>query len=158
MNIRQLNESIKNLYNEDFITEDITESDIDTLRHRLENDVVLLKNTYQNSPYLQARALELTIEDIFQKSWWEVVDCNIADELIQGVSLDDIVHCIIDNIKPEFKDTTEVVTEGMNDEYYVGDEETGRIYKGEDNAKSALDALKSRGIDVIMIPVDDEKH
>lgn len=156
MNIRQLNESIHNFYTEDFSIDTVDEDDnIYNLRRMLSNVLSELKETNNTNPQIISMYVNSVIEDIFQKSWWEVTDCNVTELLLNGTSIDEITDCVIDNIRPEFKET-EIVTEAVNNEYFVGDEESGRMYKGEVNAKRALKDLKAQGIAAVKIPATDE--
>lgn len=155
MNLRTFNESFNKYYTEDFDNEPEVETVSQELRSALESTVNYLIQVGQTNPTLQAMSLTRTIENIIpDKYWWEVTKCNIEGELGNGVPLDKITDCIIDNLQPEYSDITESVDD--TDEYYVGDEETGRIYYGKSSALKAFNELKANGIDAIMNKVEDD--
>ena len=155
MNLKTFNESFNKYYTEDFDNEPVVETVSQELRSALESTANYLIQVGQTNPTLQAMSLTRTIENIIpDKYWWEVTKCNIEGELGNGVPLDKITDCIIDNLQPEYSDITESVDD--NDEYYVGDEETGRIYYGKSSALKAFNSLKADGIDAIMNKVEDD--
>lgn len=155
MNLKTFNESFNKYYTEDFDNEPKVETVSQELRSALESTANYLIKVGQTNPTLQAMSLTRTIENIIpDKYWWEVTKCNIEGELGNGVPLDKITDCIIDNLQPEYSDITESVDD--NDEYYVGDEEAGRIYYGKSSALKAFNSLKADGIDAIMNKVEDD--
>lgn len=155
MNLKTFNESFNKYYTEDFDNEPKVETVSQELRSALESTANYLIKVGQTNPTLQAMSLTRTIENIIpDKYWWEVTKCNIEGELGNGVPLDKITDCIIDNLQPEYSDITESIDD--NDEYYVGDEETGRIYYGKSSALKAFNSLKADGIDAIMNKVEDD--
>lgn len=155
MNLKTFNESFNKYYTEDFDNEPEVETVSQELRSALESTANYLIQVGQTNPTLQAMSLTRTIENIIpDKYWWEVTKCNIEGELGNGVPLDKITDCIIDNLQPEYSDITESVED--NDEYYVGDEETGRIYYGKSSALKAFNELKANGIDAVMNKVEDD--
>lgn len=155
MNLKTFNESFNKYYTEDFDNEPIVETVSQELKNALESTANYLIQVGQTNPILQAMSLTRTIENIIpDKYWWEVTKCNIEGELGNGVPLDKITDCIIDNLQPEYSDITESVDD--TDEYYVGDEETGRIYYGKSSALKAFNELKANGIDAIMNKVEDD--
>lgn len=155
MNLKTFNESFNKYYTEDFDNEPEVETVSQELRSALESTANYLVQVGQTNPTLQAMSLTRTIENIIpDKYWWEVTKCNIEGELGNGVPLDKITDCIIDNLQPEYSDITESVDD--NDEYYVGDEEAGRIYYGKSSALKAFNSLKADGIDAIMNKVEDD--
>lgn len=155
MNLKTFNESFNKYYTEDFDNEPEVETVSQELKNALENTVNYLIEVGQTNPILQAMSLTRTIENIIpDKYWWEVTKCNIEGELGNGVPLDRITDCIIDNLQPEYIEITESVDD--NDEYYVGDEETGRIYYGKSSALKAFNELKAGGINAIMNKVEDD--
>ena len=155
MNLKTFNESFNKYYTEDFDNEPEVETVSQELRSALESTANYLIQVGQTNPTLQAMSLTRTIENIIpDKYWWEVTKCNIEGELGNGVPLDKITDCIIDNLQPEYSDITESVDD--NDEYYVGDEETGRIYYGKSSALKAFNELRADGIDAIMNKVEDD--
>ena len=155
MNLKTFNESFNKYYTEDFDNEPEVETVSQELRNALESTANYLIKVGQTNPILQAMSLTRTIENIIpDKYWWEVTKCNIEGELGNGVPLDKITDCIIDNLQPEYSDITESVDD--NDEYYVGDEETGRIYYGKSSALKAFNQLRADGIDAIMNKVEDD--
>lgn len=115
MNIRSINESFKKLAEgSDVYSED--SSFEKELRQCLERDVHYLKEVGQTNPMLQSYRLKDTIEKrVPDKSWWEVTNCNIVGELSNGMSLDKIVDCIIDNLNPECMNTDESFNEFAED-------------------------------------------
>ena len=155
MNLKTFNESFNKYYTEDFDNEPEVETVSQELRSALESTANYLIQVGQTNPTLQAMSLTRTIENIVpDKYWWEVTKCNIEGELGNGVPLDKITECIIDNLQPEYIDITESVDD--NDEYYVGDEETGRIYYGKSSALKAFNDLKANDIDAVMNKVEDD--
>lgn len=155
MNLKTFNESFNKYYTEDFDNEPEVTTVSQELKNALESTANYLIQVGQTNPILQAMSLTRTIENIIpDKYWWEVTKCNIEGELGNGVPLDRITDCIIDNLQPEYSDITESVED--NDEYYVGDEETGRIYYGKSSALKAFNELKADGIDAIMNKVEDD--
>lgn len=116
MNLKVFNESFSKYYTE---SADIIETDtsfLQELKNALEGDVRYLKQVRQTNPMLQAYKLQATIEELVpDKSWWEVTDCNINGELSNGLPLDKIVDCIIDNLKPEYTNTDESFNESAED-------------------------------------------
>lgn len=155
MNLKTFNESFNKYYTEDFDNDPKVETVSQELRSALESTANYLIKVGQTNPTSQAMSLTRTIENIIpDKYWWEVTKCNIEGELGNGVPLDKITDCIIDNLQPEYSDITESVDD--NDEYYVGDEETGRIYYGKSSALKAFNSLKADGIDAIMNKVEDD--
>ena len=116
MNLKVFNESFSKYYTE---SADIIETDtsfLQELKNALEGDVRYLKEVRQTNPMLQAYKLQATIEELVpDKSWWEVTDCNINGELSNGLPLDKIVDCIIDNLKPECMNTDESFNESAED-------------------------------------------
>lgn len=116
MNLKVFNESFSKYYTEGA---DIIETDtsfLQELKNALEGDVRYLKEVRQTNPMLQAYKLQATIEELVpDKSWWEVTDCNINGELSNGLPLDKIVDCIIDNLKQEHTNTDESFNESAED-------------------------------------------
>ena len=116
MNLKVFNESFSKYYTE---SADIIETDtsfLQELKNALEGDVRYLKEVRQTNPMLQAYKLQATIEKhVPDKSWWEVTNCNIVGELSNGMSLDKIVDCIIDNLNPECMNTDESFNESAED-------------------------------------------
>lgn len=154
MNLKTFNESFHKYYTEDFDNQPKLETTSQELRKALESTVNYLNEVGQTNPFLQAMSLTRTIENVIpDKSWWEVTKCNIEGELGNGLPLDKITDCIIDNIQPEYNDITESVDD--NDDWYVGDEYAGRIYHGKSSALKAFNNLKSNGIDAVMNKVED---
>lgn len=110
MNLRTFNESFANSYKDDMNVRPMKESFEGDLRRRLTdaaqqqmaNHVVNMK-VYEN--VLQA-AIEEMVPD---KSWWEVTDCDIFQDLFNTQDVYGTIDCIIDNLKPEYKDLSESV-------------------------------------------------
>ena len=116
MNLKVFNESFSKYYTE---SADIIETDtsfLQELKNALEGDVRYLKEVRQTNPMLQAYKLQATIEELVpDKSWWEVTDCNINGELGNGLPLDKIVDCIIDNLKPEYMTSEASSNDSINE-------------------------------------------
>lgn len=105
MNLKTFNESFNKYYTEEFDNEPEVETVSQELRKALESTAKYLIEVGQTNPYLQAMSLTRTIENIVpDKYWWEVTKCNIEGELGDGLSLNKITDCIIDNLQPEYKD------------------------------------------------------
>lgn len=115
MNLKTFNESFNKYYTEDFDNEPEVTTVSQELKNALESTANYLIQVGQTNPTLQAMSLTRTIENIVpDKYWWEVTKCNIEGELGNGVPLDKITDCIIDNLQPEYKD--EVIEEEIIEE------------------------------------------
>lgn len=116
MNLKVFNESFSKYYTEGVDITETNTSFTQELKNALEGDVRHLKEVRQTNPMLQAYKLQATIEKhVPDKSWWEVTNCNIVGELSNGMSLDKIVDCIIDNLNPECMNTDESFNESAED-------------------------------------------
>lgn len=116
MNLKVFNESFSKYYTEGADITETNTSFTQELKNALEGDVRHLKDVHQTNPMLQAYKLQATIEELVpDKSWWEVTDCNINGELGNGLPLDKIVDCIIDNLKPEYTNTNESFNKSINE-------------------------------------------
>ena len=155
MNLKTFNESFRKYYTED-IDEVVKESFESDLRNSLERvSEKLARQLPSMDVDAYTRAFERCIEEMVpDTSWWEVTDCNIFNVLFTTHDVYGTIDCIIDSLKPEYKDIIESVDK--DDEYYVGDEETGRIYYGKASALKAFNDLKADGIDAVMNKVEDD--
>lgn len=155
MNLKTFNESFRKYYTED-IDEVVTESFESDLRNSLERvSEKLARQLPSMDVDAYTRAFERCIEEMVpDTSWWEVTDCDIFNVLFTTHDVYGTIDCIIDSLKPEYKDIIESVDK--DDEYYVGDEETGRIYYGKASALKAFNDLKADGIDAVMNKVEDD--
>ena len=155
MNLKTFNESFRKYYTED-IDEVVTESFESDLRNSLER---VSEKLARQLPCMDVdaytRAFERCIEEMVpDTSWWEVTDCDIFNVLFTTHDVYGTIDCIIDSLNPKYKDIIESVDK--DDEYYVGDEETGRIYYGKASALKAFNDLKADGIDAVMNKVEDD--
>ena len=245
MSIKKLNESIDNLLNEVEISkvgikptfeEELRKSLKETLDYCIRND----RSLYGIADSFADR-VESMVPD---KRWWEVTDCDFYTEMFNTGDFDSVINCIIDELKPEYKQNVnesynpepdeanygaldenkiiewlgdheqawedftadfseydinqlsddeiigwiyehELLFEDFcnkfpdiakawlrrssniltsvdesldvdDDEYYVGDDETGRIYYGKSSALKAFNELKADGIDAVMNKIEDD--
>lgn len=154
MNLKTFNESFRKYYTED-IDDTIKESFEADLRTALIDKAERLGRSGTMDLKRYEAEFQDTIETLVpEKSWWEVTDCDIFNNLFNTHNIMGTIDCIIDSLKPEYKDIIESVDK--DDEYYVGDEETGRIYYGKSSALKAFNSLKADGIDAIMNKVEDD--
>lgn len=154
MNLKTFNESFSKYYTED-IDDAIKESFENDLRTALIDKAERLGRSGTMDLKRYEAAFQDTIETLVpEKSWWEVTDCDIFNNLFNTHDIMGTIDCIIDSLKPEYKDIIESVDK--DDEYYVGDEETGRIYYGKASALKAFNDLKADGIDAVMNKVEDD--
>jgi len=125
MNLKTFNESFNKDYTEVFDNEPEGETVSQELRKALESTAKYLIEVGQTNPYLQAMSLTRTIENIVpDKYWWEVTKCNIEGELGNGLPLNKITNCIIDNLQPEYKDqVVEIETIENIDSFYLESKE-----------------------------------
>lgn len=115
MNLKTFNESFNKYYTEEFDNEPEIETVSQELRNTLESTVTYLNEVGQTNPLLQAMSLTRAIESIIpDKYWWEVTRCNIEGALGNGLPLNKITDCIIDNLQPEYKDEV-IETETIED-------------------------------------------
>ena len=154
MNLKTFNESFRKYYTED-IDDTIKESFEADLRTALIDKAERLGRSGTMDLKRYEAEFQDTIETLVpEKSWWEVTDCDIFNNLFNTHDIMGTIDCIIDSLKPEYKDILESVDK--DDEYYVGDEETGRIYYGKASALKAFNDLKADGIDAVMNKVEDD--
>lgn len=118
MNLKTFNESFRKYYTED-IDDEVAESSFELeLRDRLDKGTAILArilprmdvNAYANAFY---KVIE---EMVPGKSWWEVTDCDIANELFNTHDVFGTIDCVIDSLKPEYRDLHERIDEVANDE------------------------------------------
>ena len=154
MNLKTFNESFRKYYTED-IDDAIKESFENDLRTALIDKAERLGRSGTMDLKRYEAEFQDTIETLVpEKSWWEVTDCDIFNNLFNTHDIMGTIDCIIDSLKTEYKDIIESVDK--DDEYYVGDEETGRIYYGKASALKAFNDLKADGIDAVMNKVEDD--
>lgn len=114
MSIKKLNESIDNLLNEVEISkvgikptfeEELRKSLKETLDYCIRND----RSLYGIADSFADR-IESMVPD---KRWWEVTDCDFYTEMFNTGDFDSVINCIIDELKPEYKQN---VNESYNPE------------------------------------------
>lgn len=154
MNLKTFNESFRKYY-----TEDIDDTIKESFEADLRTALIDKAERLDRSGTMDLKRYEAEFQDTIEilvpeKSWWEVTDCDIFNNLFNTHDIMGTIDCIIDSLKPEYKDIVESVDK--DDEYYVGDEETGRIYYGKASALKAFNDLKADGIDAVMNKVEDD--
>lgn len=114
MSIKKLNESIDNLLNEVELSkveikptfeEELRKSLKETLDYCIRND----RSLYGIADSFADR-IESMVPD---KRWWEVTDCDFYTEMFNTGDFDSVINCIIDELKPEYKQN---VNESYNPE------------------------------------------
>lgn len=110
MNLKTFNESFRKYYTED-IDEVVTESFESDLRNSLERvSEKLARQLPRMDVDAYTRAFERCIEEMVpDTSWWEVTDCDIFNNLFNTHDIMGTIDCIIDNLKPEYKDLQESI-------------------------------------------------
>lgn len=114
MSIKKLNESMDNLLNEVDVSkveikptfeEELRKSLKETLDYCIRND---------RSLYGIADSFADKIESMVpDKRWWEVTDCDFYTEMFNTGDFNSVINCIIDELKPEYKQN---VNESYNPE------------------------------------------
>lgn len=114
MSIKKLNESIDNLLNEVEVSkveikptfeEELRKSLKETLDYCIRNDMFL---------YSIADSFADRIESMVpDKRWWEITDCDFYTEMFNTGDFNSVINCIIDELKPEYKQN---VNESYNPE------------------------------------------
>lgn len=114
MSIKKLNESIDNLLNEVDVSkveikptfeEELRKSLKETLDYCIRND----RSLYSIADSFADR-IESMVPD---KRWWEVTDCDFYTEMFNTGDFNSVINCIIDELKPEYKQN---VNESYNPE------------------------------------------
>lgn len=114
MSIKKLNESIDNLLHEVEVSkvgikptfeEELRKSLKETLDYCIRND----RSLYGIAD-LFADRIESMVPD---KRWWEVTDCDFYTEMFNTSDFNSVINCIIDELKPEYKQN---VNESYNPE------------------------------------------
>lgn len=114
MSIKKLNESIDNLLHEVEVSkvgikptfeEELRKSLKETLDYCIRND----RSLYGIAD-LFADRIESMVPD---KRWWEVTDCDFYTEMFNTGDFNSVINCIIDELKPEYKQN---VNESYNPE------------------------------------------
>lgn len=105
MNLKTFNESFRKYYTEDIDEDVVSESFESDLRKNLEDVSERIArqlprmdvSTYANAFY---RVIETMVPGM---SWWEVTDCDIANELFNTQDVNSTIDCIIDCLRPGYK-------------------------------------------------------
>lgn len=114
MSIKKLNESIDNLLNEVEVSkveikptfeEELRKSLKETLDYCIRND----RSLYGIADSFADR-IESMVPD---RRWWEVTDCDFYTEMFNTGDFNSVINCIIDELKPEYKQN---VNESYNPE------------------------------------------
>lgn len=114
MSIKKLNESIDNLLNEVEVSkveikptfeEELRKSLKETLDYCIRND----RSLYSIADSFADR-IESMVPD---KRWWEITDCDFYTEMFNTGDFNSVINCIIDELKPEYKQN---VNESYNPE------------------------------------------
>lgn len=103
MNIKHLNESFKNLYEDN--VEDVKYAVDGDLRTALTDAAISLETSGNGNIKAYEDAFQRVIEEFYpDKSWWEVTTCNIFWSLFEGrnpkLTIDDIMNNLIVNETP----------------------------------------------------------
>ncbi len=103
MSIKILNEGFKLLHKNSLYEEKSNSSD---LKKALESALNRLAMKQEMNIKKYEAAFQDAIESQFpEKSWWEVTDCNIFWDLMENRNPSLTIQHIIDNLKPEFKES-----------------------------------------------------
>lgn len=109
MNLKTFNESFRKYYTED--------SD-DTIKESFEADLrtALIDKAERlgRSGTMDLKRYEAEFQDTIEtlvpeKSWWEVTDCDIFNNLFNTHDIMGTIDCIIDSLQPEYKDLQESI-------------------------------------------------
>lgn len=103
MNIKHLNESFKNLYEDN--VEDVKYAVDGDLRTALTDAAISLESSGNGNIKAYEDAFQRVLEEFYpDKSWWEVTTCNIFWSLFEGrnpkLTIDDIMNNLIVNETP----------------------------------------------------------
>ena len=109
MNLKTFNESFRKYYTED-IDDPIKESFETDLRTALIDKAERLGRLGTTSLKRYEIEFQDTIENLVpDKCWWEVTDCSIFDVLFSTHDVYETIDCIIDSLKPEYKNLKESI-------------------------------------------------
>lgn len=116
MNIKHLNESFKNLYEDN--VEDVKYAVDGDLRTALTDAAISLESSGNGNIKAYEDAFQRVIEDFYPgKSWWEVTTCNIFWSLFEGrnpkLTIDDIMNNLITT------ETTDIDTDNTEEDIVV---------------------------------------
>lgn len=99
----------------------------------------------------------------FNKYFTECFNEDKEEEILETTEdynddIEDISYMNFVDVDDMTSNAKEALKESPNiiDDYFVGDEETGRIYHGKAAALKAFNNLKSNGIDAVMNKVEDD--
>ena len=117
MNLKTFNESFRKYY-----TEDIDDAIKESFETDLRTALIDKAERLGRSGTMNLKRYEIEFQDTIEtlvpeKSWWEVTDCDIFNNLFNTHDIMGTIDCIIDSLKPEYKDIVESVDK--DDEYYV---------------------------------------
>ena len=133
MSIKKLNESIDNLLNEVEVSkveikptfeEELRKSLKETLDYCIRND----RSLYGIADSFADR-IESMVPD---KRWWEVTDCDFYTEMFNTGDFNSVINCIIDELKPEYK-------QNVNESYNPEPDEVTDFKKAVDSADTIDD-------------------
>lgn len=133
MSIKKLNESIDNLLNEVEVSqvgikptfeEELRKSLKETLDYCIRND----RSLYGIADSFADR-IESMVPD---KRWWEVTDCDFYTEMFNTGDYNSVINCIIDELKPEYK-------QNVNESYNPEPDEVTDFKKAVDSADTIDD-------------------
>ena len=147
MNIKHLNESFKNLY-EDKV-EDVKYAVDGDLRTALTDAAISLKTSGNGNIKAYEDAFQRVIEEFYpDKSWWEVTTCNIFWSLFEGrspeLTIDDIMNNLIVNetpVKESLEDDLD--NDDIDDMYHDYSEDELRKMGAFDNLNESIDYIIS---------------
>lgn len=133
MSIKKLNESIDNLLNEVEVSkveikptfeEELRKSLKETLDYCIRND----RSLYSIADSFADR-IESMVPD---KRWWEITDCDFYTEMFNTGDFNSVINCIIDELKPEYK-------QNVNESYNPEPDEVTDFKKAVDSADTIDD-------------------
>lgn len=116
MNIKHLNESFKNLYEDN--VEDVRYAVDGDLRTALTDAAISLETSGNGNIKAYEDAFQRVLEEFYpDKSWWEVTTCNIFWSLFEGrnpkLTIDDIMNNLITT------ETTDIDTDNTEEDIVV---------------------------------------
>lgn len=150
MSIKKLNESIDNLLNEvDVSKVEIKPTFEEELRKSLKETLdYCIRNN--RSLYSIADSFADRIESMVpDKRWWEITDCDFYTEMFNTGDFNSVINCIIDELKPEYKQNVNNKTFGESTHDYGGvyDINPSQYFTREDInefAEDVVDAINAR--------------
>ena len=103
MNLKTFNESLRKYY-----TEDIDDASKESFETDLRTALIDKAERLGRSGTMNLKRYEIEFQDTIEtlvpeKSWWEVTDCDIFNNLFNTHDIMGTIDCIIDNLKPEYK-------------------------------------------------------